>query len=262
MNIVVATSRGKGLHPLESLRNTIVYYRGGAEIVTLADKAVDILADIHTTSMAGPNFVYFVAGLPDVTTRTKRSFRLADRVHKYEEVTFREKPHIACTRVMREYRKAEKTIIDNGAIPVFCTITPSSLYTWNHTRLSQGKTSHLEAYKEYDVMQKALIETISRINREICSINIRNNVATPKLDRAVIVRRPRGNANTHIRYDKLPDGVHLNKKLVKSWLGTLERVLKRNQDKYEEPTSAQAQSCQVFSEDSDSETDTKRDWMY
>ena len=84
MNIIVATSRGRGLQELSRRReDTILSVHPGAKLEFLEDVALSYLnhADDNTTT-----HVYFVAGLPDVTFRRKYSFFLRGRYRKYEEV--------------------------------------------------------------------------------------------------------------------------------------------------------------------------------
>ena len=142
MNIIVATSRGRGLREIMSRReNTILSVHPGANLELLEDEALQLLDDVSDNT---DTHVYFVAGLPDVTQRLKRSFYLWGRYRKYDEVTM---PDFDAEKITKDIvSKYESTAVKKkktNVTPVFCTICPMSLATWNRRRLSQHRTAYL-----------------------------------------------------------------------------------------------------------------------
>ena len=203
MDLVMATSRGKGLAPL--LRNDslkipiIVEPHGGAFIEDLTNMAVDIIdrshfkpKDIH---------VYYIAGLPDITVKEKGPH--------YQEVIFNESPEEATSRVSGIIANAEQAIKDMGAVPCFSTIAPMSLRSWNNFCLDNHRTSHLLHFRHYPDMQDLLIEATIAINQYIFSVNISNNMMTPRLGETIL-HKQNSHKKHRIRYGRLDkDGVHL-----------------------------------------------------
>lgn len=219
MNIIVCSSRGKSLRSLNKREDTVVRVVPGGRIGQLVDIAKEELNKILTKP--NPKFVYFVAGLPDTTTKIYEEFWMNDELHAYEEVIFSNTPE----NIIGIINSAAQDILAENAIPIFSTIVPCHLSIWNHTRLSQHKTSHLLHYKNYDLMQEQQLETIREINSYILHINSQNRVATPKLAKPVYYRR--GNS-WRFRFGKLADGVHATDKLKKVWHKTVNKILNRN----------------------------------
>ena len=93
------------------------------------------------------------------------------------------------------------------ALPIICTIPPSSLDTWNHTRLNQHRTAMLKFYPQYPEMQHNLIDTIIFINTNIIFINQSRHAFTPKLADTIIAK-PDKNKKHRTHYSRLVDRVH------------------------------------------------------
>ena len=69
---------------------------------------------------------------------------------------------------------------------IICTIPPSSLNTWNHTRLKQHKTVMVQFFPTSPQMQNDFIKAILSINTDIISNNQSKHAFTPKLIDTII----------------------------------------------------------------------------
>ena len=76
------------------------------------------------------NTVYFVSGLPDTTLKLKKKFHMNGRKRFYEEVINSTAKNFH-THVLKIIKAAEKSIKNANAIPIFSTICPMSIRTWN-----------------------------------------------------------------------------------------------------------------------------------
>ena len=268
MNIIVCSSRGSCLLPLNRRPDTKVIVVPGGKIKDLTDIAIKELG--RTT--ISPKFVYFIAGLPDTTTKLNENYWMNGRWCRYEEVIFRNSEDI----VIKIIDKAAQDIIEKNAVPIFSTIVPCHISNWNYCRLHQHKTSHLLHFNSYHHMQENQLETITHINRYILHLNSINQVVTPKIAKPVFYKR--GSA-WRFRFGKLSDGVHPKDKLRDIWVKIVEEVLEKNNKKFipVEAVVSQAQYLeggteicpdntpyQISDSDSDSDNDTnqKRSWRY
>ena len=190
MNIIVASSLGKGMESLADPPYTYIRVRSGGKILDLAEVAIKIISDNnHRIDPADPIFVYFLAGLPDTTSMIKQFYRLNGINCCYQEVTFPESPDQAYLRITDIIQAASDRIKSFHAIPVFATYAPSNLSVWNRICLLQHKTSHLNHFSQYPTMQENLITTIDRINNQIFAINSKENVITPNLAELIMYKR-------------------------------------------------------------------------
>ena len=256
MNIIVATSRGRSLQELSRRReDTILSVHPGAKLKFLEDVALSYLnhADDNTTT-----HVYFVAGLPDVTFRRKYSFFLRGRYRKYEEVIMPDSDVDEITRdIMDTFTCTAEKIKKTNATPIFSTICPMSVITWNRRRLSQHRTSHLASFPSYPLMQAKHEAVILKVNQAIHLLNRANMMNTPRLANPVIYRRK---GQVRCRYGKLVDGVHPNRNLQKEWVDILDKVLDLNRS-----TPIHLPSHQPTmkpEEEYDSDSSEKRSWLY
>ena len=143
MNIIVASSRGKGMETLADPPYTVIRVRSGGKISDLTDVATKIIREnSYRIDPTDPIFVYYIAGLPDTTTMYKDYYKLNGRNCCYQEVIFPETPDRAFRRILETIEEASTKIKAHHAIPVFSTYAPSSLSVWNRTRLSQNKSSN------------------------------------------------------------------------------------------------------------------------
>ena len=79
------------------------------------------------------------------------------------------------------FKSAAEKIKNANATPIFSTICPMSLDTWNHRRPSQHRTSHLSSFPYYPLMQEKHESVILKINQEIHLLNKSHNMHTPDL---------------------------------------------------------------------------------
>ena len=216
--LIVGSSRGTCLKKLTDY-NTRVISKPGGKILELANIASVALDERPA------DFVYFVAGLPDVSSKRSKTFYLASGRHRYEEFVFREDPQQAEDRVTAIIREAETKIKNKNSIPVFSTITPFDISHWNHHRLQDNFTSHLLNFNSYPDQQENLHTAINSININIRQINRANLVITPKPSQLIAYRR---HGHWRYRYGKLTDGTHINTKIKAKWLKHYRETIEKN----------------------------------
>ena len=148
MELVVASSRGRNIG--DHLHNPLLHipirthFKKSASYNTLTNMASSIIQPlINNVCPSQPIHVYFLAGLPNITSFDH------SKDWKYQEVVFGETAQEACNRVVTDIEEAESTVLGLGAIPCFCTVAPMSLRAWNTTRLHQRKTTHLKHSQHY-----------------------------------------------------------------------------------------------------------------
>ena len=261
MNIIVASSRGKGMELLADPPYNYIRVRSGEKILDLAEVAIKIISDnYHRIDPADPICVYFLAGLPDTTSMIKQFYRLNGMNCCYQEVTFPESPDQAYLRITDIIQAASDRIKSFHAIPVFATYAPSSLSVWNRTRLLQHKTSHLNHFSQYPTMQENLITTIDRINNQIFAIYSKENVITPNLAELIVYKRQ---SALRVRYGKLKDGVHVNSKVKNAWITILTNIMAKNELNFHSSVPAIPPTLPLpSSSESDSDIEEKRNWLY
>ena len=128
---------------------------------------------------------------------------------------FREEPGAAAARLTSLLETTSRTISINHAKPILCTIPPSSIHNWNHTRLRQHKTALLKHCKQYPTMQENMIQSLLIINTNIIGINKSHGTYTPKLADAIITKS--GGKNHRVHYSRLVDGVHPTQSVKGEW---------------------------------------------
>ena len=83
----------------------------------------------------GKLHIYISAGICNLTKRIKGQ--------NYGETIFDlNNHHHTLANTIEELNYIQRYTLRENAIPIFCTINPLSLRSWNHIRLSQHKTSH------------------------------------------------------------------------------------------------------------------------
>ena len=149
-------------HP--SPKHLIFDSTSGATLSSITNKAINILSRANNPE----NYhIYIIGGYCDLSKRVRHTLHNLSRNRHpaiYEEFIFQETPEEAVTRLSSIIEESSNRITSTGATPIFCTIAPSSLETWNNKRLSQKKTAHLCYTNEYPAMQANLIEAIIQIN--------------------------------------------------------------------------------------------------
>ena len=265
MNIVVATSRGRGLKAIERKRNDVVMsVHPGGKLWRLKKEALHLIKEMGDSDATRPTLVYFVAGIPDITIKKQANFKLYGRHRHYEEVVMPESNLDTLIKDMTFlFVSTAECIKKAGATPVFATIAPMSIATWNSHRLHKHRTTHLTFFKNYDIMQTKLELLISSINKNIHQINKSNNVHTPRLSKSIMYQR-RG--HSRCRYGMLVDGVHPSLKLSASWIDTLDRVFDLNKIPalHSTPDISTSAKDNIYDSDvsDDSDSEKKRCWLY
>lgn len=224
MNIIMATSRGRGLQSqLKELgTHAVVYYYPGAKYDFLAKRAKDII--LRSPSETRNNMhVYFLAGYPSMTLRKKTTNPT------YDEVIFPDTPRRCNSRLMVQIHEAASVISKTGATPCFCTIIPGKLQKWNSQRLHRGKTSKLDYQEQYATMQEQLNKSSVLINQTIVTINKIYNMQTPRTHQSIVTIRKAG--VYRFRYERLAsDGVHFeqNSNALNIMLSELNKAICKN----------------------------------
>ena len=131
MELVVASSRGRNIG--DHLHNPLLHIpirthlKKSASYNTLTNMASSIIQPfINNVCPSQPIHVYFLAGLPNITSFDH------SKDWKYQEVVFWETAQEACNRVVTDIEEAESTVLGLGAIPCFCTVAPISPVNLGH----------------------------------------------------------------------------------------------------------------------------------
>ena len=215
MDIVVASSRGKGLEPLIRKLHptpetvTVKWFPGGTlEGIQNAGYEEIMRSDDPTNC-----HVYFFAGINDIT--------YMDKDHKYnkheiyEELLYKETPTETYNRLTQTIDNITNHTLFLAAKPIFCPILTCSLKTWNFTRCDQHKTSFLIHHKHYDDMQHLMNHAIHQINTYISQTNISNGVVTPFLEDTITTKSRWEPPKIH--YSRFSDGIHATESLKEKW---------------------------------------------
>ena len=197
------SSRAKKLkYSLPEIKPVNVDAIGGGRLRVLTEKARLRLVNRPGGQIGNTTLVYFLCGIPDLTTYRKG--RHDNR--RYREVTF-ENPHTVIHTYMAELNRTNDIMRDIGCTPVFCTIIIQSIEKWNLHLFSTHQTYILLHEGEYSKMQEDLGTAVSELNRTIVALNVENGVQTPFLHRLITINRT--GMERH-RFNLLPDGVHVD----------------------------------------------------
>lgn len=219
-DIIVASSRGRKLQKLANA-TTLVHFVKGGRMIGLANTAKKIITDNKVDGA----IVYFVAGLPDISKQVTEDFHMNGQKCRYQEAVFTEDINTAVNRMISIISKCNYIIKSANATPVFSTILPIHLETWNKKRLSQHRTSLLTHFKQYQDMQSRLETAITLTNQHIHAFNRSNSVATPRLSKHIIFNR---RSSVRTMYGRLEDGCHANERLAYKLRRTLIHVMQKN----------------------------------
>ena len=229
-DIVMASSRGfdvevelPKLHPSPS--NLHIYAEAGGKLEDLAALVPDFIEHIGEQDTQG-HHVYFLAGLCDVTFKDSNLNYKNDH-ERYEEVFFMESWQEGVDRVTKSIHSVAESMNELNVIPIFSTIPPCSLHTWNFNRLNKGKTSYLLHHNYYEDMQYSLISTIQQLNNTIVQYNTSNGVTTPHIATSVMSNTG-PNTRPRVFYTRFRDGVHADKDLKKKWAKKLNKAMIEN----------------------------------
>jgi hypothetical protein len=224
MNIVIGSSRTKGLNSVESLKSNKaveVWTLPGGKYNQMSELVDQHLIYCHGGPMPPTEILHFyiVAGLCDVTKK------LNNRNHHYTEVTYKEKPQQTFDRVIPDILNLKQYILSQNAMPIFCTIIPSHIQTQNNIWFDRGVTTSLCYAHEYDDMQSGALEAIRLINEEIPKINLASGLSTPYLHQTL---SHKSKGKRYFQYTLLSDGCHAGDKLKTLWAKCLNRAIKLN----------------------------------
>ena len=122
MDIVVASSRGKGLQELiiphhPSPDSFLIHYSSGATMSRLCAQAQSILSSVTSP---GHHHVYFIGGYCDITRRIKYALPNLFRHRRpaiYEEYIFVEPQDTAVQRMALTFRDTATVVIGTGGNP-------------------------------------------------------------------------------------------------------------------------------------------------
>ena len=189
MDVVLASSRGKGLEALirskhPSPDHLIMKSTSSAKLHILTSQALELISKSPNPSN---HHIYIIGGYCDLSEIIHHKLTTHYRA-QYQEAVFREEPGAAAARLTSLFETTSRTISINHAKPILCTIPPSSIHNWNHTRLRQHKTALLKHCKQYPTMQENMIQSLLIINTNIIGINKSHGTYTPKLADAIITK--------------------------------------------------------------------------
>ena len=139
-----------------------------------------------------------------------------------------ENPDTSYNRLSLLYSSISTQISSSVAKPCFCTIAPMHIAEWNHLRLNQHKTSFLLHYHQYEDMQINIINAICLINRFIISLNISNQMFTPKIADDIITKKGSKRPTYRVQYNLLDDGCHPLPPINTSWAKALLHAVEKN----------------------------------
>ena len=238
---VYAASRGKGLADFIP-PDTRVHIDFGGKLHELRNAAESSIPPNHGLSGRRMHF-YFLCGIPDITSLLK------EPEENYRESIFIEDPEITKNRYQNELLECQRSILERGAVPIFCTIPSVNIDIYNKFLLSTGKTSKLCYANEYEKMQENIEKVIGPLNAYIYRLNNSIKVSTPFLHDTIREKRGRKKNRYYMyKWDKFYDGLHppsnerYPRTLLNKWGDLLTNAFQRNEDL----------------EDSDEEPPTKR----
>ena len=249
MSIVFATSRGIGLQEtLDPEYKLTTHAIPGGKLSGLRRAA-----EASITPLYGPRrrrqHSYFICGIPDLTSLVK--------CHKevYKECLFLGDPEAKLEKYKTDLIDCQKSIVNRGALPIFCTVPNMNLSIYNQHLLNKCKTKILKHSNEYQAMQENLTKTIESLNSYIFELNKEIGVSTPFIHCTISERRGKQGKRRYVyRWDRLEDGLHPPrgrgdpKLLLKKWGGII----------------SNAERLNGSLEDSDTDEDiiVKRSWKY
>ena len=185
-DFMVMTSRGRFIcEKIELLENmTVGRYFKGAKLVKLVDNAISLVEEHRRsyteTQRIHKDIVTVVGGLPDITSiKFGRKYQEATFDHWESDQAYRD--HL--DRVKLSFHEAAERLERIDVLPVFATVIPFHIKTWNTHRKTIGATSYLTHEKNYPNMQRRLNQMICEINKFIITLNKNHDpsLVTPDL---------------------------------------------------------------------------------
>ena len=222
MNVIIGDSRVAGLkylHPLKLIFEDI-WSKPGCSITQCTSLVEDNLIFHHPPLTNLKTHFYIFAGICDLTTML--------RAKNYQEVVFYGHP-TTVEDCMSVIDATSDEIVKLGAVPIFCTIPPLHLLTWNTLRLEQGKTSVLKHKEKYPEMQSSLESAVQVVNSLIVQKNAERHLATPTLH--TCMARSKNKKIYHL-YKMLPDGCHPGEEMTHKMVSSFQRAVSLNSDQH------------------------------
>lgn len=199
-----------------------LWSRAGGRLENCIDMVNDNIIYHHPPINPGKSHYYIMAGICDITTR------ITSKAQNYQEVIFNYNED-AISDVKKKINIVETKIMELGVLPIFCTVVPMHLETWNQTRFQQGKTSTLNYAQQYATMQSNLENALDEINHHIIKVNSKKNLATPLTHTSLLKRHKNG--YYHL-YGLLTDGCHPSEKAIEKLITSLSKAMSLNNDKH------------------------------
>ena len=239
-NYLVSTSRGKYTTRKFDELDKLVVSRSlkGAKLVKLVDEAIS-LVEQHRRQYTEAQWVHkdivtIVGGLPNIThMKFGRGYQEVIYEHWQQD---QYKDHLENLKL--SFLEAAERLEKINTIPVFATIAPFHIKTWNNFRLKIGATRYLNHAQEYPLMQRKINKLIPEMNNFIRSLNSKHepSLATPDLAKFNI--KSGGKSRPYdIGYEGMDlDGCHPNdpakclkgRKLVNDWYTELDLKMSKN----------------------------------
>ena len=221
MNSIIGDSRVSYIKTHRSLFKKVevedVWSRPGGRLEHCVDMIEENLQYHHPPLTPGMNHYYILSGICDVTTKLASQ----EVIFNYDDLLINE--------LKAKLDNVNIRIVKQGVLPVFCTIIPMHLETWNKTRLAQGKTMKLIHMEKYPQMQKDLETALDELNHHIIKINSLKSLATPLTHTSLLKRQ---NKVYYHLYGLLPDGCHPSEKATERIIKTINNAVVLNKDKH------------------------------
>lgn len=223
----------------------------GGKLSVLTRKALE---DVTAMQGTGRNLVYFMCGIPDITTRLKGV--------QYEEVVFRNSTQVY-DNFHQDMLKAVASLSKHNSKVVFIPMVSMNLKAWNEHRFKVRKTKELNYKNEYFKMQGELNTLVLEINRAMIELNTVNGLLTPFCNSIVNCRT---SGRVQFKFYKLVDGVHPNDQVKQEWIKLINRVISINERKEKEEEEEEKEKESTTDnwkrelEDSSDSEDEKRAW--
>ena len=193
-----------------------IWAKGGAKLFDMQKFVSKHIVLHHPPITPGKTHYYIGVGICDLTTK------LSIFENNYQEVICVENKTNSFSAELDELNK--KILRENG-VPVFMTIYPMCLMTWNTLRLNQNKTSELNYRNEYSQMQRNLEQAVIECNNHIIETNKNNKVHTPMVHLNML--RNRKNKKYYL-YKMLEDGCHPSEYLIDEIIKSIDRAMALN----------------------------------
>lgn len=219
MNILLASSRGGGLSDhMDDNVKSYVYPGGSFKKLNYEAKTKIPSPHLHHNK----TLVYILAGIPDITTKLNRY-----KPTRYTECIYRGDTETSIDNIKRDIDTLEHTIINLGAVPIFCTITHMNISLYNASLKQKGKTTQLYYTKDYNTMQTKIEHIIEQVNYYIIGKNSNNHVSTPYCHSAIKTRKGRRSKHYYTNnWEGLNDGLHATTETRKKWANSISTSIK------------------------------------